>query len=97
MAKRKRRKSLSGLGAVAKHGSSYRGKGRSYTHQFRVGIDIERNIGASNVRQYVASACVIARGVKRAAGYDKRCGQGSGRTPTAASKKALRQLATHLK
>jgi hypothetical protein len=97
MAKRKRSRGLAGLGAVAKNGSSYRGRGRSFTHGYNVRVSVERDIGASTARQYQAHACVVARGKKRAAGYDRRCGVGSGRTPTAASKKALRRLSTNLK
>lgn len=96
MARRKRR---NGLGAVAKHGSSGPGMGH---RTFKVAVEVHRNIGASNKVQYAADACVVrkrwpATPHRTKGHYDTRCGHGAGRTPTAAGKKALRNLSAKLK
>ncbi len=89
MAKRKRRSF--GLGAVAKHGSQYRGYS---THTLRVCVKIFRNRGASTKGQYQALAASCTKGRRLAR---DRFGTGIGRTPTAATKKALRAFATKVK
>ncbi len=97
MACRRKHRRPSGLSAVARHGSEYRGK-RSRSRFFSVDVQINRDTGASTARQYHAHACVVTRSpVRRRGRDDKRCGFGSGRTPTAAGKKALRALSVRLK
>lgn len=89
MARRKRRSG--GLGAVAKHGGQFSGKNRQ--HQLKVCVAVHRNIGASTARQYVAEA-QPCKGTRMGR---NRYAQAVGRTPTAATKKVLRALATKLK
>lgn len=88
------------FGAVAKHGSGY--SQRDHGRFFSVSVQVSRDIGASTARQYQAHACVVKTGHGRPRSRygvrsDRRCGSGSGRTPTAAGKKALRVLASKLK
>ncbi len=84
------------LGAVARHGGGYGRK--SHGRTFNVSVDVIRDIGASTAHQYNSIACVTKRGRARRRGYfTTRCGQGVGRTPTSAAKKALRKLAVILK
>jgi hypothetical protein len=88
------------FGAVAKHGGQF--SKRDFSRSFNIGVEINRNVGASPKFQYRAAACVTKTGrgrPKSRHGYrtDRRCGSGSGRTPTAAAKKALRRLSTALK
>ncbi len=90
------------FGAVAKHGGGYRGRGRSFARQFRVFVEVSRDIGASTARQYQAHACVARKrwpaAPPRTKGHSAtRCGFGAGRTPTAAAMGALRALSTRLR
>lgn len=89
MARRRRRS----FGAVARGGSSYRGK-TLRPHTLRVCVLVYRNIGASNARQYTAHAAACKGGKRMARG---RYGSGAGRTPTAATKKALRAFASKVR
>jgi len=97
MSKRRKRR---GYGAVAKHGGQY--SKRSHSRFFDVSVQVNRNIGASTKFQYRAQACVVRRGgrgpkSRYGPASDRRCGSGSGRTPTAAGKKALHRLASAMK
>lgn len=89
MARRRRRRSF---GAVARHGSEY--TRRSHVHKFRLWVYVTRDIGASAAHQYKAEACIAKRGHNP---KPSRCALGFGRTPTAASKKALRRIASQVK
>lgn len=85
----KRRRSY---GAVASHGSGYRRK--SHKHVFRLCVVVHRDIGASNARQYNATVATCKGGARMSRG---RYAVGIGRTPTAATKKALRAFASKVK
>jgi hypothetical protein len=84
-------------GAVARRGGSYRR--RSHVHKIRVCVTVTRDIGASNATQYHASAEACTRGYRgKGHTYARgRWGNGTGRTPTAATKKALRAYASKIK
>lgn len=87
--KRKSRRGLSGLGAVARHGGDYRGRNKARVVRFCVVL--HRNIGAK--AGYIANAEPCgARRMGRG-----RYASAAGRTPTAATKKALASLARKLK
>lgn len=88
MARKSKSKSRN-YGAVARHGSEYLGRTH---HVLRVCVRVDRNLGASNARQYVAQANPCTGSYGRG-----RYGTGVGRTPTAAAKKALRAYASKVK
>ena len=89
MARRRRRRRH--LGAVAKRGGSWSGsQGRHY--KFAICGAVRRNVGSSRAHQYEAHAKPCKGKMGRG-----RYGEGSGRTPTAAIKGALRKLASKVR